>query len=194
MKARENPFRSECIDRLRFRPMGWTWDEFDARLHAQNYRGAIVGPKGSGKTTLLEELTKRFHGQGFTTIHFRLNAEYQVLPILPASFTGVVILDGAEQLESRAWQRFLVQTRLAAGIIVTSHSPGLLPTLVECSTDLNLLDNLLCDLLNADAIFNLGSLPERLFSDHHGNIRMVFRDLYDHLANDNCGLVTLSRP
>jgi len=40
----DNPFRSEIIDRIPFRPQGCTWDELLERLDSLRWMAEIVGP------------------------------------------------------------------------------------------------------------------------------------------------------
>ena len=68
--------------------------------------------------------------------------------------------------------------RAAAGLIVTSHQPGLLPTLHEHSTTPELL---------AEIVTELGGEadPEEiaeLFARHGGDLRLALRELYDRSA------------
>jgi hypothetical protein len=91
------------------------------------------------------------------------------------------MLDGAEQLSRIAWWRFRRGSRPARGLIVTSHRPGLLPTLIECHTNRELLMDLLEELLGGRDMA-VRDRAERLYRRHHGNIREVWRTLYDQCA------------
>ena len=70
MNARENPFRTECVHRVRYRFVDGTWDGLMARLKKLDCRAALVGPDGSGKTTLLDELAPRLERLGFRVHRF----------------------------------------------------------------------------------------------------------------------------
>ena len=71
MRARENPFRMDRLEQVRYRPQGTTWGAILARLEALRWRAAVVGPEGSGKTTFLEDLAGILRGQGFEVRYLR---------------------------------------------------------------------------------------------------------------------------
>jgi len=187
MRARDNPFRSERVLEVRYRPAGG-WDALLARLESLGRRAAIVGPKGSGKTTLLEDLAPRIRASGFQVRELRLDAETPRFE--PGFLDGffatlgprdVILFDGAEQLGRVAWARFERRTRKAGGLVVTSHRSGLLPTLIETSTTPELLD-LLVEQILGDRAVEVRPLTPMLFRKHGGNLREAMRELYDHYA------------
>jgi hypothetical protein len=69
-----------------------------------------------------------------------------------------------------------LRTRRAGGLVITSHRPGLLPTLFECTTSPELLAEIVGELSGAD--LEAGELYER----HRGNVRDALRELYDRWA------------
>ena len=71
MRARDNPFRTERTDNLRYRAPGFSWTELLARLDAQGGRGALRGAQGSGKSTLLRELGHRLANLGLEVRRLR---------------------------------------------------------------------------------------------------------------------------
>ena len=74
MKAGENPFRTERLERVTLRlPDGVTWTGLLNRLRELKYRAAIVGPHGSGKTTFLEHLAPFLSAEGFRLRQARLD-------------------------------------------------------------------------------------------------------------------------
>jgi hypothetical protein len=66
----------------------------------------------------------------------------------------------------------------AAGLIVTSHLPGLLPTLHECRTTPELLAAIVGELGGEEAAL----AAPGLFGRHRGNLRDALRELYDEAA------------
>src|SRR5262245_60908070 len=149
MKARDNPFRSDRVLSIRYRFQDLTWDQLIQRLAEMNYRGALVGPQGSGKTTLLEDLEPALLAHGFETKWLRLDQSTRQLSFatvktfLSTIAKGDIILfDGAEQLPRLAWEQFKIKSRQAAGLIITTHNPGRLPTLLECVTHPSLLQDI----------------------------------------------------
>jgi hypothetical protein len=189
VRARDIPFATARVHLFRYRlPQGLTWEHLLARLAALNYRAALVGPEGSGKTTLLEDLAPRLRARGFVPRPLRLDAPRRILPPeswndIFASLTTreVILLDGAEQLGRWAWLRFQRLARCAGGLVITSHRPGLLPTLLECGTTLALLDAIVDELLAGTAPAS-DLATTRLFLGHRGNIRSALRELYDRFA------------
>lgn len=189
MRARDNPFSTDRVLRLRYRPQGWTWPELLTRLSALRYRAAIVGPEGSGKTTLLEDLEPHLLAAGLHPLPLRLDrdrrrftrAELRSLFVRCTAQT-VVLLDGAEQLSQLDWWSFRRGCRSARGLIITTHRRGRLPTLVECRSSPELLDVIVGELLPARDI-RLADL-QYLYSRHHGNLREVLRELYDRWADE----------
>jgi hypothetical protein len=152
VKARDKPFATERVLRLRYRVE--SWPALLDRLAALNYRAAIVGPEGSGKTTLLEDSAPRLEERGFAVLRLFVNRDNRtcrpaVFGALRTNVTSstIVLLDGAEQLSVLQWLRVRLITRRAAGLVITSHRPGLLPTLMECRTSPELLGGLMHELL-----------------------------------------------
>ena len=92
-----------------------------------------------------------------------------------------LLLDGAELLGRLAWLRLRQQTRTAGGFVITTHTPGLLPTLITCETTPGLLGGIVLDLLGSEAD-GLRPTPEELFDRHRGNLRDALRQLYDLYA------------
>jgi hypothetical protein len=181
LRARDNPFASDRVESLRYRlPEGLTWDRLLERLAALRFRAALVGPHGRGKTTLLEELAPRLTARGFRvrTVTLRQDEsgiDWRRLQGLGAD--DVLFLDGAELLGRFAWLRVRLRCRRAGGLIVTSHRPGLLPTLLECGTTPELLAELVRELTGEEL-----EVAE-LFARHEGNVRMALWEMYDRASS-----------
>ncbi|MFP4056252.1 MAG: hypothetical protein ACLF0G_05220 [Candidatus Brocadiia bacterium] len=188
MKARHNPFRAQRLDALRFRPQGTTWPRLMDRLAALGMRGAVVGPDGSGKTALLEALAPRLEARGFRVHRVGLDRQdrwpwRKVRRQLPRRLDrgDAVLLDGADLLPRLGWRALERRTRRAGGLVVAAHRPGLLPTLLECTTSPELLAELVAELAPADAP-SLRPTVDRLYRQHGGNLRAALRGLYDLYA------------
>lgn len=177
MRARDNPFASDRVERLRYRlPAGLTWDELLERLAGFRHRAALVGPHGRGKTTLLEDLAPRLTARGLRVRTVTLRQEERRVDWKRLRGLGaddVLFLDGAELLGRLAWFRVRLACRRAGGLIVTSHRPGLLPTLLECGTTPELLAELVRELTGAELE------TAELFARHGGNVRTAFWEMYD---------------
>lgn len=88
----------------------------------------------------------------------------------------VVFVDSAEQLGWPGWIELLFHARKAADIVISTHTPGRLPTIYACQTSPELLRELAGE-LHQDRID-----CRELWTRHHGNIRNALRELYDELA------------
>jgi hypothetical protein len=188
MRARDNPFAVERIQEIRYRPLHTTFDGILARLHELNYRAAIIGPEGSGKTTLLEDLQQILRQKGFqTNVTFVNDTSPFDSPAcrrLLSELTRdtLLMLDGADLVRRSDWSLLKRHTIThASGLIITSHCPGLLPTLIECSTSPALLKDIVADLLPRGRTFP-GEFLDSLYQRHRGNLRACLRELYDLCA------------
>jgi energy-coupling factor transporter ATP-binding protein EcfA2 len=154
MRARDNPFAVERIQAIRYRPLHTTFDRILARLHELNYRAAIIGPEGSGKTTLLEDLQQILRQKGFqTNLTFVNDTSPFDRPACRRLLSGltrdtILLLDGADLVRRSDWSLLKRHTIAhACGLAVTSHRPGLLPTLIECTPNPALLKEIVAELL-----------------------------------------------
>lgn len=184
----ENPF---CTRRTRpgampyLFPPGTSVESLLADLARHGWRGAIVGPHGAGKSALLATLLPSVERDGRRTALFTLRDGQRRLPagwrdaIRPDS-PRLVAVDGYEQLGRYA--RFLLDRtcrRRGWGLLVTSHEPVGLPTLVCLEPDLETARRVVAALLDDQA----GAVsPEEVaecFQRHAGNLRETLFALYD---------------
>lgn len=188
MKARENPFATSRVLKMRYQLLIASWDDLETRLATLGHRAAIVGPHGSGKTTLLEDVAGRLSLRGWNTRWLRLNEENPRLPssdwprvLAELGAQDCILFDGAEQLSWLAWTMFKRRSRHVGGLVVTAHRPGLLPTLHTCATHPGLLASIAGNLMG-----RRDAMPEEdlrdLFCKHRGNLRDALRELYDRWA------------
>ena len=201
--ARCNPLAVARTEALVFQFAAGTWPEHLARLQRLGFRGAIVGGQGCGKTTLLGELPDRLRGLGVGSLAVRaarrggtrrreLAAWLRTLQ--PAD---VLLLDSAEQLRRIDWWWLVRQTRVQRlGIVVTVHRRCCLPTWLECRPSTGMLADLLADLgLDRQAHAAVFRRADVLYNRHRGNVREVFRSLYDEIAVGPLGrLAAPTRP
>lgn len=183
MRAGDNPFAVQKVLRIRYRLSGQTWDGLLERFAALGYRAAIVGTHGRGKTTLLEDLAPHLEAQGFRirsvmlhTGNRRLTREQKRDLFVRSSPRDLLCVDGAEQLGRIAWLALLARSQRAGGLLITSHRPGLLPTLLECETSPELLAGIVGDLVGPETD---RCLIGELFIRHGGNVREALREMYD---------------
>lgn len=185
MRAHENPFRSQQILRVRYQPQAESWDQITARLRDLRYRAAILGAEGSGKTTLLEDLQPRVADQGLRgvlVLHHaaRPRPDWQQLASLGER--EVLLLDGADLLNTAQWWRLRWISRRFGGMVVTSHTRAMLPVLMRCQTSPQLLAQIIQQLVPPDDRPQASNLASELFVRHHGNLRDALREMYDRYA------------
>jgi energy-coupling factor transporter ATP-binding protein EcfA2 len=182
-RAKDNPFAAQRLAGLAFR--GETVEELAARCERLGRRVAIVGPHGSGKSTLLRQVQARLaSGYEIRAVTLHAGERWLSRPQRRLLFSRLgpqrlVVVDGAEQLSALAWRELSWRSRRAAGLVVTAHREGLLPTLTTCATTPELLAGLVRELTGEE-------LPEplcaELFARHRGNLHDVFWELYDRWA------------
>ncbi len=187
MKARENPFRVERLHRLKFLFPDGTMENFLKKIERTQFRGAIVGPHGAGKTTLIEEVMCEFRERGISFSHLRLRDDgkrvnhQRILNWLAETpQSAVLILDSAGLLNWWAWRNVSRNSKHFAGLIISTHQTGRLPTLIECTptveTFMQLVENL-------ELAFDVPqSHLVKTFTHCKGNIRDCLRTLYDEFA------------
>jgi hypothetical protein len=180
-----NPFAT-CWTRpgaIPFRfPAGENAEGLLAKLDRLKWRGAIVGPHGSGKSTLLETLKPLLHEAGIKVIGKTLQNGERRLPagILPCRKGAMIIVDGYEQLSRLERVKLLVACRRrGCGLLVTSHAPTVLPTLLRTEPSERLVYELV-ERLAAQVSTSIASSDVAASLACHGsNVREIFFDLYD---------------
>lgn len=178
MKPRLNPFRSGCLESIPYRFTDFGEVEIFDRLKRLGMRASVVGPHGSGKTTLLELLATKLVSEGLEPFWIRIHSDKRSMQKWPKlTARNVVILDGADLLSRSRWYTVRWKSRNAAGLIISSHVAGLLPTLTICQTSPALLGELM-DRLDSNCKVDATAL----FFRHNGNLRDAFRELYDLYA------------
>lgn len=192
MRPRDNPFRIDRVHAVPYMPEGWAWDELIDRLDKLRRRAAIVGNEGAGKSTLMKELARRLEIRGFNSIVVCLARDQRVIApdiktaMAAAGPRDMIYFDGCEQLSPLAWARFRMRCRRAGGLLVTTHQPGRLSTLIECRPGPDMLQRIVrqLDPQNPATAAEIDALHAR----HDGNIRLALRELYDQRSGVNMGL------
>ena len=175
-RARDNPFAIHRVLGERYRLAPAEWSFLLGRLESLGRRAAIVGPHGSGKTTLLEDLGDRLETSGWHIHFLKLTAEQRAALARAIILDPVIVLcDGAEQLSFLEWKRLRFRTRLAGGLVITTHREGRLPTLHFCQTSPAVLSELAASLGQLLTSAESAALHAR----HGGNVRNALRELYD---------------
>lgn len=157
------------------------------RLRAGAGRGAIVGPHGSGKTNLLVHLAAALAVEGGSLGPLRARSGRDAAGILRSILTAapgtVICIDSWEQVGAAA--RLAVRVAAAwrrCGLLVTSHAPTALPTLVECHTSPELLAAIVAALPEAGGRITRTDI-DATFVRHAGNLRDALADLYDRFES-----------
>lgn len=170
-------------------PAGLDWARLLERLKELHYRAALVGPEGRGKTTLLEQLGEHLEERGFSLRRATLRRGQRRLPpetrrrlLADLGPRDVLLLDGAQELGRWAWRRIERRSRAAAGLVITSHREGLLPTLLHCETSPALLAELAQELAQREPDAVAGVDLDALYRRHGGNVRDALWELYDRWA------------
>lgn len=184
MLAKDNPLNTNRIESLSYRFYDDSFSSMLKRLGDLNHRAALVGPEGSGKTTLLLELKEHLEDSGIKAHLYGLKKDRKKIPwqfwFKDFEPNSIILLDGAEQLSLLEFNLLKLKTQGLKGIVITSHRSGLLPTLLECTTSIELFEELLEKLVPVDKPSRKSI--EAAFKKHSGNIRMAFLELYDEFA------------
>ena len=185
--AGKNPFRVNCIHSLEYTNAELDLDALLLRLKAMGNRGALVGPHGHGKSTLMRELGFKLTGKGYPVHTIQLTEDAPALSLeMWQLLNGLtsdtwLFLDGAEQLGYWAWRQFYRKTLRFQGLIITRHTPGRLPVLYTCCTSPALLDTLLARLCPVVSK-QIHETAHILYKEKNGDLRAVFLELYDRVA------------
>lgn len=182
MSAARNPFAVARLPALPFRfPAGDDLESTLARLATLNHRAALVGGHGRGKSTMLRELADaladRFPRQRFhklDTRHGRLPREFARRPR-----GELLLLDGAEQLSPLAWGWLRWRARAAAGLIITTHAPGRLPTLIDCPARFDIVEAFLDHCLGPDRAPDWTAAAREIFEQYQGDLHQIPGALYE---------------
>lgn len=182
--AHKNPFVIERVIALPYLFAEGDWAHHLDRLQQLKFRAAIVGQQGSGKTTLLEQLNQRLPE------HFNVTTHYAFLPqekqphanmlkeaINESSAGKIVLMDGIERLSFFQRQRLYRTTKKQPGLIINVHQKCRLPTWIHCQPSQTMLAQLLVEVGQGTPEINAAA--QNYYKDFGGNIRDVFRALYD---------------
>jgi hypothetical protein len=158
-----------------------------SRLRELGGCGTIVGPHGSGKTNLLTHLAAALADHAGSLGPLRARSARDTVGILKAVLAAapgtVVCIDSWEQLGpvGRLAVR-VIATRRRCGLLVTSHVPTALPTLVECRTSPEILAAIVATLPGAGGSIAKADLEDAC-TRHDGNLRDALADLYDRFES-----------
>lgn len=186
--ARENPFAAHRFESIPYRFESGDWESNLRLLSGMRYRAAVVGPHGSGKTTLMLELVEKLSQHGQTVVYHLIAGdsavrENQFSTCLDAvrNPNTVAVMDGIERFNVWQRQRLFFASAGKPGFIVTVHRSCRLPTWIRCRPSIELMEELLDVLGRADSITTANA--RRLYAKTRGNLRDVFRGLYDECAH-----------
>jgi len=184
IRAKDNPFGAQRVEAIGYIPQEEPLEDICDRLKAMDCTAAAVGPHGSGKSTLLRQIQEAFDAEGGRTRRLFISRDVTlpwgaVAECVDSMLAGdVLFFDGANHLpywRFRQLRRMMRKRQI--GLVMTSHTEGLLPTLIRCGTDAGLLAEIVSRLLPEESIE--ADRIEALFHTHHGNIRDCLWQLYD---------------
>jgi len=194
MRPFNNPFNTSVIESIPFVFLDKTnsLNSILKTFEENNFKGAICGPQGSGKTVLMDEIQLRLKANGWVV---KKNVFYQedsfvfktkkILALCKnISKNEAVFIDGAEQLFYPLWMfaKWSISNS-AAAFLITIHKPGRMPVIYQTRTCEKLLEKLLLE-YPVEPIIDWNSFDlKQLFYKNNGNIREVFRALYDMTAS-----------
>ncbi|MEX0939013.1 MAG: hypothetical protein WDZ59_14210 [Pirellulales bacterium] len=154
------------------------------RLRAHGWWGEIVGPHGSGKSTLLETLRPKLEAAGRHVVAMTLYQGQRRLPPqgrhqgewpTPAQ----LVVDGYEQLAMPArWALQRRCRRARAGLLVSTHRPTGLPTLLHTAPDLDVLTAIVNQLTGGDFSVITPEDVARAYLVRGHDVRETLFDLY----------------
>ncbi len=186
-----NPFSVELINKIPFYLEETDWETLLNRLGLLNYRATIIGREGQGKTALLRALAEQLQARGFTIklLYYTKQRDNYSISFINQFIQELqsddfILLDDAERFSWLAWQWFQRGiTHKIKGLITTQRLASRLPVLYECHSSYKTLNYLLNKLLiqpKEAFIFRTEAL--QLFESHHGNLSIIFNELYHYYA------------
>ena len=190
IRAKDNPFGAQRLDAIGYIPQGEPLNMICNRLKTMDCTAAVVGPHGSGKSTLLRKIQDAFDAAGDGTQRLFVSRDvklpWKTVTQCIDSMNGqdILFFDGANHLpfwRFRQLKRLTHQRQI--GLVITSHTEGLLPTLLHCRTNPALLAEIINRLSAEDAVAT--EQIEALFQAHQGNIRDCLWQLYDEYGRQN---------
>lgn len=192
MRARDNPFATDRIERLlTFRPewMDTSWNNIQHRWQSLDQRAALTGRHGAGKTTFMDAWKTRLTERGHQVVSLFLNREKptfttQSWEAVEHCAGKIILLDGEEQLGWRARKKFHQLSQGADGLLVSRHSIGKLPVLLHFDPSIEILENCVKKLA-PDHYDQLSPELEAWWQLCNGNIREVLLRCYDEVNRIN---------
>ncbi|ADE53971.1 AAA family ATPase [Coraliomargarita akajimensis] len=191
MHAGENCFRSDRIERIRYRISAEQAEQLVTRFLSSRYQQAcILGPMGTGKTTLLEDLQAPLENRGIQVHWIRIQRESseaqrqaQVSRIQHLGADASCFFDGAEAMTRLGWLRFRQQIkRQGCRLLATRHWHLQMPVLYRTTTNWPIALDLVQGLAGKSFSPEMELVAKRAFKASKGNVREVFRACYWHLA------------
>ena len=189
MRACENPFRSACVEGLDYEFERGGWVDLIERVEACGYRCAVVGGHGSGKTTLMAGLAARLRERGIGVRVVRAESDDAIgiaglIEIVWGCRSDeVLVLDAAGLVSGIGWRVLRLASRRLSGLIISSHTEvGGLKTVLKTGSSPVCVSGMVDRLSGLEAVVSMHDCDEML-KRHLGNVRLVFRELYDRCAS-----------
>ena len=197
---RRNPFATRYVASARLVPRDSRGRVLDLpmiveRLGTIGGSGAIEGPHGTGKSTLLFHLSEVVAAEARPVVRIRLRSRGDVLGVLRSMRQtprgGLACIDSWELFGpvGRSMVRCMAGG-LGIGLMVTSHGPTDLPTLVSCRGSRALLEALVSQLPGHGEWFGTTIMPADLDAaivEAGQDLRKAFDLLYDRFERSRAG-------
>ena len=197
---RRNPFATRYVASARLAPRDSRGRVLDLpaivdRLGAIGGSGAIEGPHGTGKSNLLFHLSEVVASESRPVVRIRMRSRGDGLGVLLAMRQtprgGLACVDSWELLGTvgRSMVRCMARG-LGIGLMVTSHGPTDLPTLVSCRASRALLESLVGQLPGHGEWFGTTIIPADLDAaivEAGEDLRKAFDLLYDRFERSRAG-------
>ncbi len=174
-------------------PAGQSAESLVDKLRGNGWWGEIVGPHGSGKTTLVTALMPALQDAGRQVLRYVLTPDggdrpeclapagaFAALANLALDGETQLILDGYERVSW--WWRRRIQVlcrKRGAGLLVTSHQPLGLPSLVQAEPTVQLAEQIVEKLLPRGDVSITPADVRAAYAQHNGNLRETLFALFD---------------
>lgn len=176
LKARKNPFRVYRIEKLKYCPPE-SGKKLLKRFKENNLKGEVSGLHGFGKSSFLDYFASLLSSEGFGLRRIGRQSRCPFKSLFKGLLKReVVIIDDFDVMPAGFRLAVKILSGNFYGLILSVHTGGKLPSLLELKPDVNLFI-MLTNKLASDAYSE--DVLKKIFFKNSGNIREAFRELYE---------------